>query len=401
MHARLPNEFSASRQPPLIVQVVRQYLPNRGGLEEVVANLSGQLHARGYRVRVVTLDRQFTAPDRLLPATEIIDGIEVVRIPFRGSTRYPVAPQVLRHIGDAAIVHVHAIDFFFDALAWTRPFHRKPMVATTHGGFFHTQKYASLKTAWFNTATRVSALAYKRLIGCSLQDTRTFARIAGDRVIRIDNGVDTGKFADAAARSPKRRLVTIGRFSVNKRLDNLLGAMQALEAVAPGWRLDIVGVPGDLDENDLARMVAERGLSDAVQVRIGLSVPELRAVLSECSLFASASDYEGFGLVAVEAMSAGLMPLLNPNTAYRDLAAKHPEIRLCDFGNPELAAGTIANSFRELSADPRAYRESVMQAASAYSWHQVAERYLDVYRELLREPASRPRGDDTAAGRSN
>ena len=46
----------------LIVHVVRQFLPNRGGLEDVVANLARQGTVRlGYRVRVVTLDSLFTA----------------------------------------------------------------------------------------------------------------------------------------------------------------------------------------------------------------------------------------------------------------------------------------------------------------------------------------------------
>jgi alpha-1,3-mannosyltransferase len=44
----------------------------------------------------------------------------------------------LRHLRDADIVHVHAIDFFFDFLGWTKPLHGKKLVVSTHGGFFHT-----------------------------------------------------------------------------------------------------------------------------------------------------------------------------------------------------------------------------------------------------------------------
>lgn len=374
---------SSSGTGPLAVQVVRQYLPNRGGLEEVVANLATQLRKNGYRVRVVTLDRRFTALDERLSATEIIDGVEVVRIPFSGSTRYPIAPRVFRHIGDADIVHVHAIDFFFDALAWTRLFHGKPMVATTHGGFFHTDKHAGLKTIWFNTATRLSSLAYRRLIGCSAQDTRTFQAIAGSRVIQIDNGVDTRKFADAGSRQAVRNIVTLGRFSINKRLDNLLDATRKLVDRSAEWHLDIIGVPGDLSEPELGRMIAERRLNDHVDVRIGLSNEEIRSVIGRNSLFASASDYEGFGLVAVEAMSAGLMPVLNANTAYRDLASKHAEIRICDFADSDEAAAAIEAAHDALLVDAERYRLSAMRAAGGYSWDQVAEHYVDVYREVL------------------
>lgn len=375
--------LSSDRGAPLAVQVVRQYLPNRGGLEEVVANLAGQLLKEGYRVRVVTLDRRFTALDETLPSKDIMDGIEVVRIPFSGSTRYPLAPQVFRHLGDADLVHVHAIDFFFDALAWTRPFHGRPMIATTHGGFFHTEKYAGLKTIWFNTATRLSALAYRRLIGCSAQDTRTFQAIAGSRVIQIDNGVDTRKFADAGSRQAVRRMVTLSRFSVNKRLDNLLDVTRALVSKFEHWHLDIVGVPGDQSVADVESMITARGLGGHVSMHVGLSNEEIRNVLGNCSLFASASDYEGFGLVAVEALSAGLMPVLNTNTAYSDLASKHHEIRIGNFADSDAAAIAIETAFTALAADTATYRAAAMRAAEGYSWDRVAERYLAVYREVL------------------
>ena len=372
-----------ARRSPLAVQVVRQYAPNRGGLEDVVANLSRQLCRRGYRVRVLTLDRVFTALDRTLPATETIDGVEVVRIPFKGSTRYPLAPAVFQHIRDADLVHVHAIDFFFDALAWGKVLHRKPMIATTHGGFFHTARFAAAKLVWFNVLTRLSALAYRRLIGCSAQDARRFRSIAGRRVVEVDNGADVEKFRDAGSRTPLRRIVTIGRFSSNKRLDRLLDALSRLVVHEPDWRLAIVGVPGDQSEAELYRMIGERALEDNVDVHVGLSDGAIRDILGQCSLFASASEYEGFGLVAVEAMSAGLMPLLHPNQAYRDLATRHCQVRICDFEDAEAAARTINSAFLSLASDVADYRAAAMRASEPYSWDHVAGRYAAIYEDIL------------------
>eukprot|EP01032_Pedospumella_encystans_P002727 gene2727-3209_t len=187
MTASRPGAVIGFGKGARIVQVVRQYAPSRGGLEDVVSNLSRSLAARGFGVRVVTLDRLFRAPEDVLPLHEMIDGVEVVRIPWRGSSRYPLAPAVLRHIADAELVHVHGIDFFYDALAWTRPFHGKPLIATTHGGFFHTKKYAAIKKLWFQTATRASALAYDAVVCCSQSDHHMFAPIAGHRARLIEN----------------------------------------------------------------------------------------------------------------------------------------------------------------------------------------------------------------------
>jgi alpha-1,3-mannosyltransferase len=294
------------QKAPLIVHVVRQFHPNKGGLEDVVLNLARRAVERGYRVRVVTLNSLFSDPELVLADREFMSGIQIIRIPWYGSSRYPVAPSVLKHIGDADLVHVHAVDFFFDFLALTRPIHRRKMIATTHGGFFHTRRFAAIKALWFKTLTRFSASRYTRLVGCSASDMETFTPIAGANLSLIGNGADTGKFHDLASRMPTKRLITIGRFSINKRLDNLIATMQALVARDAAWHLDIVGVGSDLSKDDVERLIAERGLGDHISLYVGLPNAQIGAIIGQSSLFVSASEYEGFGLVAIEAMSAGL-----------------------------------------------------------------------------------------------
>lgn len=367
---------------PLIVHVSRQFAPSRGGLEDVIGNLGRQLIKRGYRVRVVTCNSIFAEPDLKVPAHEIIDGIEVVRIPWSGTSRYPLAPQVFRHLKDADLVHVHAIDFFFDALAWGRFLHGRPMVATTHGGFFHTEKFAAIKKIWFQTLTRASATAYRRLICCSQSDFQLFSRIARDRIVTIENGANTEKFADRAATAPTRRMVTIGRFSVNKRLDRLIDTMQALVARDDRWHLDIIGAPSDNSAEDLAGMIAARGLGAHVVVHAGISDTAIAGLIGQASHFASASEYEGFGLVAVEAMSAGLLPILHRNDAYRMLAARHDDIVLTDFAQPQTAADAILAAHDRLTAHPT-LRADVMREAQLYSWNSVADQYAAVYRDVI------------------
>lgn len=384
-------DIQASKQAgPLIVHVVRQFLPNKGGLEDVVANLCRQLISRGYRVRVVTCNSLFSDPARELPANETIDGIEIVRIPWSGSTRYPVAPKVFRHLADADLVHVHAVDFFFDALAWGKLMHGRPMVATTHGGFFHTQKYAAIKRVWFNTATRLSALGYHSLICCSQSDARLFSKIAEKRVRLIENGADVSKFSNCAALEARRRIVTIGRFSVNKRLDHLLDAMKALVARNADWHLDIIGAESDLDRATLLKEIADRSLERNVALHVSIDDCSIRNIIARASLFASASEYEGFGLVAIEAMSAGLLPVLNANEAYKAMAETHPAIMLTDFSDPEAAADTLTAAFARLEGDDLTLRQELLSDARAYAWDEVAQRYMDVYTETLTPKGKSP-----------
>lgn len=365
-----------------IVHVVRQYSPSIGGLEDVVRNLALQQKDRVASVRIVTLDRLFTDPGTSLLHHDVIDGIEVVRIPYSGSSRYPLAPSVLGQISDADLVHVHAIDFFFDFLAMTRPVHRRKLVATTHGGFFHTRNFARLKSVWFNTLTRFSASQYSALACCSTSDLDLFNKISPGKSVLIENGVAIEKFRNAAALHPERRLLTLGRFSSNKRLECLIEMMAVLCAEDPRWHLDIAGMESDLTRNELLQMAETRGVSGNVDVHVGLTNTQLRDLITRCSLFVSASEYEGFGLVLIEALSAGLIPVVEANEAFRVIAEKHSVVRTVDYSKPRQAADVVKSEYLELEQRPD-LREDAVHAARAYGWPSRARQYEDLYRSIF------------------
>lgn len=365
-----------------VVHVVRQFSPMVGGLEDFVRQLATRQAGRFARVRVVTLDRLFVQPDRQLPRDEVIDGIPVHRIPFRGSSRYPLAPSVVSNLAGADLVHVHGVDFFFDAIAVSRPFHRRKLVATTHGGFFHTDAYLRLKKIWLNTVTRLSASQYERIACCSDNDLALFQKIAPSKARLIENGVDLDKFKGASALLPARRLVTIGRFSRNKRLDRLLETLAHMIATEADWRLDIVGAPSDLTARDLREMIERLGLKHNVSLHTNLPDSGVREIMSRCSLFVSASEYEGFGIAMIEALSAGLVPVVAPNHAFEALAKKHPMVRLADFAEPSRAAAVITAAKAELDEAPR-LRDAAMASAGQHSWDNAIRCYDELYREAL------------------
>ena len=148
-----------------VVHVVRQFHPSVGGMEEVVLNIARRHLAAGGEVEVVTLNRVFHDSAQRLRTHEQYQGVPVRRLSYTGSTRYPLCPQVLGALHGADVVHVHGIDFFYDYLALTGAVHRKPMIVSTHGGFFHTAYASRLKRLWFNSITRASARAYRRIVG--------------------------------------------------------------------------------------------------------------------------------------------------------------------------------------------------------------------------------------------
>ncbi|MFV0281970.1 MAG: glycosyltransferase family 4 protein [Rhodoblastus sp.] len=367
-----------------IVHVTRQFPPGLGGIEEVVAQLVGHQTRAGHDVRVLTLDRIFTDPDTKLTARDEWMGAEVLRFPYRGSMRYPLAPSVLGHVRDADVVHVHAIDFFFDYMSFSRPFHRRPMVATTHGGFFHTQAHARLKRAWFSTVTRLAARGYDKIVACSAPDFQMFEPVARGNLVLIENGVDLAKFAERASVTPTKRLVAIGRFSYNKKPERLLDAMVELGKRDADFSLDLIGGEFDWTGERLAAEISARDLGRRVRLHVGAPNHAIADIVGRASLFVSASVHEGFGISLIEALSAGLLPVVEGNAAFRSFADRAPDVAFASFAQADAAAEAILKAHGRLCAEPEAMRARLIGAAQPFAWDGVAGRYLRVYEEAAR-----------------
>ena len=364
----------------LIVHVVRQFHPGVGGLENVVLELASAQVKAGHLVRVVTLDRLFNvAGKQKLPARETLGGIEIVRVSYFGSSRYPLAFSALRHIKDADLVHVHAIDFFFDYLAWTKPLHRLKLVVSTHGGFFHT-KYASfLKRVWFQTVTRFSLKFYAGVAAVSASDFERFSSIRSNGMVCIENGANVSTFRGAAADHFQKSILSLGRFAKNKRIDRLIEFAGALRRYDPEWRLTLAGRSGDLQADEVGALVESAGLSDAIYVVTSPSDETVKALMRKSSFFASSSEYEGFGVAAVEGMSAGLFPLLSEIPPFRRLVARTGLGINIDFTSPDSAARHLLESLPEIASSYAERRAACMRAAESYDWSGACQDYSKFY----------------------
>lgn len=367
-----------------VAHVVRQFHPGVGGLEGFVLSLAKEQRAQGINAEVITLDRIFADPDTVLPRHDRVDGVPVRRISYSGSRRYPFAPSIFACIEPYDLVHVHAVDFFSDWLAATRWLHRKPMVLSTHGGFFHTSFARFAKAIYFRTATRFTVRRYARVIACSSNDEAIFKKITpARRLRRIDNGVDTLKFAGKSSPELRPVFVYFGRFSQNKGLIELIETFDALAKQVGGAHLHLMGRDWDGLLPLMRERIAALQREDSITIHENPADREISEVMSQSSFFVSASRYEGFGLTLVEGMSAGLIPVVSQIPSFTTILADNNVAMQVDFDLPEAAAEQISQHYSSLLGDAGDYRGEMMRLADAYAWPKVAARFAKEYEAIL------------------
>lgn len=364
-----------------VVHVVRQYAPAIGGIESFVRQLCQAVAAHGVCSEVVTLNRLFTDPSTSLPSQEVIDGIRVQRIPYVGGRRFFVAPGVLRALGDADVIHVHAIDFFLDFLAATRVLHRKPIVVSTHGGFFHTSFLKRVKQAVFHTVTKASLSKASRIVAVSRSDHEIFGRIT-KRVELIENGADVSRFLRLAKEPIPGRWLYVGRISPSKRLDRVLETMGYLVRVWPHLHLDVVG-PDEHGLTDVLKSMADRlGLARHVCFHGRVSEADLDRLQSTAECLVMASEYEGFGIAAIEGMAAGTVPILSDIPCFRAFVRDNENGLLVNFGDPERAAQEISSRLPRLLEQYDKVSLRAREAAKSYDWSVVALKWVELYHDV-------------------
>ncbi|MDY6922259.1 MAG: glycosyltransferase family 4 protein [Pseudomonadota bacterium] len=371
-----------------VTHVVRQYLPSVGGLEEVVRNIAlRQNHSDNHQPRIVTLNRLFRNSSKTLPEKELIEGVEVVRLPYRGSNRYPVCPQVLRELGGADIVHVHGVDFFYDYLALTRRLHQRPLVLSTHGGFFHTQFASGPKRLYFNTITRMSATAYSKVVATSRNDGRLFRQIINNGKLKvIENGVDVDKFRGLASEQPAPTLIYFGRWSENKGLLEALELFAQLCAIDDHWRLIIAGREYDYTRDDLLAEVARLELSGRVTIAPNPELAHLGELIRQASYYLCLSRHEGFGIAAIEGMSAGLVPVLSDIPPFRRLVEQSGLGILHSNTSPQSTINALLTRQQQAQTCHQRERSQAIAFSHRYAWPQVADQYLRLYEQLESAP---------------
>ena len=202
----------------------------------------------------------------------------------------------------------------------------------------------------------------------------------------IPNGIDFKHFSTNVAPMPqyqdgKINILFVGRLEKRKGLRYLLEAYGKLKWDLPNIRLIVVG-PGNPDKESY-RVMSSQNLQD-VEFVGRVSYDDLPRYYASADIFCSpATGAESFGIVLLEAMSAGKPVVASDIEGFRGVMT-HGEQGLLV---PKKDSNALAEALRMLACDPELRRKlggNGNRLAEEYRWEVVAGRVEAYYNTCLK-----------------
>lgn len=363
-----------------------------GGVQFHIRDLAEHLIALGHEVSVLA-----PADDDTPLPPYVVSAGRAVPVPYNGSVarlNFGVlsAARVRRwlHDGSFDVIHIHepASPSLGLLSCWAA---QGPIVATFHTSNPRSRAmiaaYPILQPALEKISARIAVSEYAR---------RTLVEHLGGDAVVIPNGVDVDFFA--GARSDQRWRGTpeaptigfIGRIDEpRKGLPVLMRALPRILESRPGARLLVAG-RGDADE-------AVDGLPERMRGQVEflgmVSDREKAALLRGVDLYvAPNTGGESFGIILVEAMSAGAPVLASDLDAFRQVLGQGAAGRLFAVED----ADALADEALRLLGDPdllAGLRAAGSRHVRRFDWSVVGAEILSVY-ETVTDGASRVATDE-------
>jgi glycosyltransferase involved in cell wall biosynthesis len=274
--------------------------------------------------------------------------------------------------------------------AYTTPIlTRVPRVVTIHDVSFsaHPEWFHWREGARRRALSRQAAHRARAVITVSEFSKREIVKylsLTEERVHVIPNGVSKPRMTPAAQDAPQsdaalaarrpRRILYVGSIFNRRHVPDMILGFRQLAERHPDVALDLVGDDRSYPAEDIAGLIG--ALADRrVRWHRYLAEEDLAAVYGSADAFAFLSEYEGFGLTPLEALSAGIPSLLLDTEVAREV---------CNGAALYVTKGDIAgiaNGLATLLFD-QSTRSALLAAAplvlQRHTWTQAAARTLAV-----------------------
>jgi glycosyltransferase involved in cell wall biosynthesis len=276
------------------------------------------------------------------------------------------------------------LDVFF-APAYTAPLRiRVPVVVLIHDVSYvaHPEWFRlhdGIRRRWLTERTAVNARSIITPSKFSRGEIITHLNVPEERVHVIAPGID--RPAVKASPYGEARVLYAGSIFNRRHVPDLMRAIATLRRTRPDLSLDIVGDDRTFPHEDLDRAVANLALDGHVRWHRYVTNDQLLELYSRARAFAFLSEYEGLGMTPLEALAAGVPPVVYDTAvareSYADAALYVP------VGD---RAGVVRTLERALYDEPT--RAAILAAApvtlAKYDWPRAAREALAVIESAAR-----------------
>ena len=362
-----------------------------GGIARVVHDLSKRLIKDGHEVTVITYR------DGNVPEYENDKGVEVYRV-----DNYMIHPnnfidwimqlnfnmiakatEVINKEGGFDVIHAHDWLVTYAAKSLKQSFNL-PMVATIHateagrnsGIHDDTQRYIN-DTEWLLTYEATEVIVNSNYMKGHVQG---LFGLPFDKISVIPNGINLNNFTGIDRDYDFRRrfamdnekiILYVGRLVYEKGVQHLISAMPKILENYHDSKLVIAGKGGMIDE--LKSQVESMGLSNKVYFTGYLNQKEVQKMYKCADVAVFPSTYEPFGIVALEAMLAGIPTVVSDIGGLNEIVEHGVNGMKSYTGNPN----SIADSVLSLLFDPQLAMNVTKNAKNKvkdeFNWQKIAQ----------------------------
>lgn len=299
--------------------------------------------------------------------------------------------RILRQADDEIVLHFHnQYNMFFFLLLVPEKYRKKAKVAyTNHNGYWSLpweEAEPVLKKRYFQ---EIECMKKADIVFVLNEQTKQnavqYLNVDENRIVRINNGVNTevykpltdSEIEQVKAKynlNNKRIILQIGSVYENK------GQKRIIEVLSPLLKKndDVVFayVGGIVDENykeEIDNYIEDNDLTEKV-FYLGMAKPgkELNELYNMAEFTVFQSNYEAFGLVVVESLSAGI-PVIISIKDFLDFGDGSVDCKYDDIC--EIAEKVISHpeAIKKISSAAR------KNALENYTWNKIAEGHLKMF----------------------
>lgn len=215
-----------------------------------------------------------------------------------------------------------------------------------------------------------------------------------DTVRVMNPGVDTSYFSPVNKSegllqklrwSGRKVVLTVGRLQKRKGHDHMIMAMNRISECIPNA---LYAIAGDGEErNHLEELVDVENLGEHVQFLGKVSDEILLACYQQCDLFVLPNrevdgDFEGFGMVLVEAQSCGKPVIAGKSGGTSETLLPGETGLLVDATSPDEIADTVISLLADESRRTAMGRRAVEWVQSNFDWNVLVHQAERVFSEL-------------------